>query len=143
MITVANIANATQGELLCITYELLLKSIREMKNHPEYGCKHQRHALDILTCLVSNLNFEYEIARQLFEIYIYIQGVLIKGRIDKEFERLEPLIIKLQEAYKQAMIQQQDERIVMENAETIYAGLTYGKGQINEVVLGGERGFKV
>lgn len=145
MITVSNVANASRGELLCITYELLLEAIEkageceDKKDRKPYIEK----ALEIIKMLAGDLNFEYELAHELFNLYVYVQGLLIKGKTKKEYDEAYRLIDKIYSAYKEITEKETDKEAVMQNAEAIYAGLTYGKNSIHETsVKDYNRGFK-
>lgn len=145
MVTVSNIANASQGELLCITYEMLLEEIQNAMEEQtkDERKKHIDQAVKIIKMLASDLDFRYDLAHQLFNIYVYVQGLLIKSRDHVMLEEAYKLINKLYEAYKQITENEQNKKPIMQNAEAIYAGLTYGKDSINEVSLEDfNRGYK-
>lgn len=145
MVTVSNIANASQGELLCITYEMLLEEIQKAMEEQtkDERKKHINQAVKIIKMLASDLDFRYDLANQLFNIYVYVQGLLIKSRDHVMLEEAYKLINKLYEAYKQITEDEQNKKPIMQNAEAIYAGLTYGKESINEVSLEDfNRGYK-
>ena len=145
MITVSNVVNASKGELLCITYELLLEQIElgKTSNDIEERNKHIKKAIEIIQMLVGDLNFEYELSKELFRIYVYVQGLLVNAKKREQLEEAYRLIHKLYEGFKIVAEQEEGKKPCMENAETIYAGFTYGKDRINEMSVGSEnRGFK-
>ena len=145
MITVSNIVNASRGELLCITYELLLEQI-ELATKSEIVEDRKMHvqkAIKIIQMLVSDLDFKIELSNELFRIYVYVQGLLINAKDHDKLEEAHKLIYKIYEGYKKITEEEESKKPSMQNAEAIYAGLTYGKGSINEMSLGREnRGFK-
>ncbi|MBE6023025.1 MAG: hypothetical protein E7231_07305 [Cellulosilyticum sp.] len=146
MVTVSNIVNASRGELLCITYELLLEQIElAIKSEEiEERVRLTQKAIKILQMLVGDLDFTIELSKELFRIYVYVQGQLIKGK--KETEALKEaykLIQKIYEGYKKITKEEECKKPVMQNTETIYAGLTYGRETLNEMAMGEiNRGFK-
>lgn len=145
MITVSNVVNASKGELLCITYELFLEQIELAKKSEEPAGRKQaiQKAIKIIQMLVKDLNFEYELSKELFSLYVYVQGLLINAKDDKNLDESYKLIHKIYSAYKQITEQETTKKPVMQNAETVYAGLTYGRGTINEMVMKNDnRGFK-
>ena len=77
MITVSNVVNASKGELLCITYELFLEQIELAKKSEEPAGRKQaiQKAIKIIQMLVKDLNFEYELSKELFSLYVYVQGL--------------------------------------------------------------------
>lgn len=145
MVTVSNIVNASRGELLCITYELLLEQI-ELATKNEEAEKRKNHinkAIEIIQMLVQDLDFEIELSKELFRIYVYVQGLLVNAKKNDKLEEAYKLINKIYEAYKKITAEEESKKPSMQNAEAIYAGFTYGKNSINEVTIGGEdRGFK-
>lgn len=145
MITVSNVANASKGELLCITYELLLEQIELAKKCDvlEERKKHIEKAIKIIQMLTGDLNFEVELAHELFRIYVYVQGVLINAKTNEAIDEAYKLIHKIYSSYKKIVKEESVKEPVMQNAEMVYAGLTYGKSNINETVIQGDnRGFK-
>lgn len=145
MITVSNVVNASKGELLCITYELFLEQIELAKKSEESEKRKAaiQKSIKILQMLVNDLNFEYEISKELFSIYVYVQGLLINAKDNQKLDEAYKLIHKIYSAFKQVAQQETTKQPVMQNAEVVYAGLTYGKGTINETVMKNEgRGFR-
>ena len=145
MITVSNIVNASRGELLCITYELLLERI-ELAIKSEEAVERKKYlnkAIEIVQILAGYLDFEIELSKELFRIYVYVQGLLINAKENDKLEEAYKLIDKIYQAYKKITEEEVNKRPSMQNTEAIYAGLTYGKSSINEMTIGGEnRGFK-
>lgn len=145
MVTVSNVANASQGELLCITYKLFLDHIKEAMD--KTGIEQEKHVetgIEIIKNLTENLNFKVEIASRLFEIYIYVQNLLInykyqEGNLKEAYE----LIQVIYKGYEEIVKQEKSKKPAMQNAENIYAGITYGKGILNEMTMPNtNRGFK-
>ena len=145
MITVSNIANASRGELLCITYELLLEQIEmAIKSEENERKKHLEKSVQVIKMLVGDLNFEIPLSAELFRIYVYVQGILIQAKTNHKLEEAYDLIYKIYEAFKKIASEEVNKKPSMENAEIIYAGLTYGKTEIKEAIVQDyNRGFKV
>lgn len=145
MITVSNIANASRGELLCITYELLLEQIEmAIKSEENERKKHLEKGVQIIKMLVGDLDFEIPLSAELFRIYVYVQGILIQGKTNQKLKEAYDLIHKIYEAFKKITSEEINKKPSMENAEMIYAGLTYGKTEIKETIVQDyNRGFKV
>lgn len=145
MITVSSVANASQGELLCIVYELLLKRFNQIKvSEGKARKKHIEEAVYIIKTLVEALNFEIDMAHDLFKLYVYVQGLLLAYDVknDKVEEAYE-IIYKLYKGFKEAAIKEKNSAPSMKNVQEVYAGMTYNKGQLNEIVVEGiNRGFK-
>lgn len=144
MITVSSIANASKGELLCITYELLLEQIKlAIETESSEQKKYLDKGIRIIRMLVEDLNFEIELSNELFRIYVYVQGLLIQGKSVEKLEEAYRLIDKIYQAFKKIAEEEVDKKSSIQNAEVIYAGLTYGKNEVKETVVKDyNRGFK-
>ena len=140
----ARVAQANRTELVVIIYELLLDSVNEGKRAYASGdCaegeKHIRKAQAYLQELMGSLNFKYDISSQLLRLYRYVNEQLIATIVRGEPVRLGSVceVIKgLMESFAE-VAKQDTSGPVMENSQQIYAGLTYGKGTLNEVSVDG------
>lgn len=145
------IVNAGREQLLLITYELFLKeidsSIEAIDNRDEDT--YNRNMIKVHKYhreLTDNLDMSYEISKNLLSLYIYINKLLIQSSI--KFDK-EPLVeVKkitniLQEGFNQAAKGKKSQSLI-KNSQTVYAGLTYGKGTLNETIINGtkSRGYK-
>lgn len=145
MITVSNVANASRGQLLCITYELLLEKI-DLAKQKEGQARdiEAKKAIDIVQMLVGDLDFNIDISKDLFRIYVYVQSLLIGSKEIDKLDEAYKLIEKIYLGFKEACKNEETSQPSIQNAEMIYAGMTYGKGSLNEVSLeNNRRGFEV
>lgn len=135
MITVERVANASRGELLCITYELLMESIEKIDlcEKVEEKEKYKHRVLEIIKMLIGDLDFNYELAKPLFHIYIYIQKLIIQGKSKAEYEEAYKLIEKIHKAYQEAALLDADQTPVMKNVQSVYTGYTYGLQGVSEI----------
>ena len=80
------------------------------------------------------------------ELYLYINKTIIKGYItlnEEPLEEAKKLLSTLLVGWDQAVAAEEKNGPVVQNAQQIYAGLTYGKGSLNEsIVEDKNRGFK-
>lgn len=135
----ARVTQANRSELIVIMYEIILADIKTAKESYAKGDKvtyvgELRNAQKFVLELMNALDFEYEISKQLMSLYIYLNKNLIKSmtRYDEELlGTVEMVINKLLDSFKQVS-EQDDSEPEMENTETLYAGLTYGKTSLNE-----------
>lgn len=143
MITVANIVNACPGRLLCITYEILLDHIKKAaESEAENKNYHLAKANEAIKLLTSTLDFKISLSNELFRIYVYVQSLLVSNTKKEKLEEAYRLIDKLYKAYDQ-ITEDENGMPSMQNAEAIYAGVTYGTSDVNEIYLGStNRGFK-
>ena len=146
------ITQANKTQLITILYEMVLLYIDEAENALDAGNKMEfRSAIrKIRGCmdeLMESLNFEYELAQNFLQLYVYVSRELVKASSHYEKENLEHVRLvvgQLHKAYEQ--IQNLDTSgPVMGNTQTVYAGLTYGRNTLTENIAdpGANRGFRV
>lgn len=149
-ITAVQIANATPGQLICITYQLILEQIGIAKKSKGKDEKAHKKAVEraqkFLRELMDALDFQHEISLQLMELYLYVNKLLIQSMIKEDEEPLaeaEKILHTLLSGWEEVAQQEEGKEAVMQNTQQVYAGLTYGKGNLNESVVGNQnRGFK-
>lgn len=134
------IVNAGRGELLIINYEMLLAQIDDaveaitIDNHEEFG-KSMINAHKLLRELSSSLDFQYDISKELMSIYIYVNKKLVDASIsESEADLVEAskILGVLLQGWK--LTEYEEEDPVITNGQKVYAGLTYGKNDLNEMV---------
>lgn len=146
------ITQANKTQLITILYEMVLLYLDEAEEALAADDKAMyKNALrKIRGCmneLTTSLHFEYELAQNLLQLYLYSNRELVRASIhyDKEcLHHVRAIIEKLHEAYLQ--IEPQDTSgPVMGNTQTVYAGLTYGRNTLTENIAdpAANRGFCV
>ncbi len=146
------ITQANRTQLVVVVYDIFLEYLSdaldayEEGNGDEFGLSLQM-ALECIYEMRSALDFKYEPAKNLFAIYNYAErelaGNLFKNRADN-LEEIKKMFTKLRGAYAEISRNDTSEPL-MDNIQDIYAGLTYGKTDINESFINydAERGFRV
>ena len=144
------ISQANKTEMIVILYEMLLcynedakKALEE--NHLEEFRSFNKKGRACIEELISSLHMEYEIASKLLSLYLYCNKELSKADIYKNtepIEHVEMVIRKLHKAYVE-LAKKDESGPVMQNSQTIYTGLTYGKNSLSENLSdqGENRGF--
>lgn len=146
------ISQANKTQLITILYEMVLLYIDEAKkaldaeNRMEYKSV-IRKIRGCINELTGSLNFEYELAQNLLQLYLYVNRELVKAssHYDKEnLEHIRKVIEQLHAAYKEIEVQDTSGP-VMGNTQTVYAGLTYGRNTLTENISdsSSNRGFCV
>ena len=145
------ITQANKTELIVILYEIVLGYMEDAEVALEAGnITEFREALrKVRSCfgeLIASLNLDYELAARLLSLYLYCNRELTKADVRKEKEPLmhiRSVIGKLLEAYRE-LAGQDTSGPVMQNSQTVYAGLTYGKNSLSENLAdqGANRGFR-
>lgn len=144
-------ANAT--ELVVIVYEMALVFLQEGKEagqQQNWGAYEEaiRKTRGCINELLQSLHFEYEPAKELYKLYMFCIRRLAYAQVRREPSVLEEVVSvldKLREAYAQ-IAPTNPAAPVMSNTQTVYSGLTYGKGAaLAEDVTGqsGNRGMLV
>ena len=141
------ITQANKTELIVILYEMYLDYLREAENTVQDKKSFReaiRKARNCLNELMNSLNFDYETAYRLFQLYLYVSREMTSADISadaKPLKNCRMVIEKLLTAYREVS-RQDSSGPVMENTQTVYAGLTYGKGKLTEsLAYQGNRGL--
>ena len=132
------ITRANKTQMIVILYDMVLTYLEdaveafEKNNHKEYRWNIDR-AKDCIDELLNSLHMEYEIAAILKGLYFFYKRELTTAAVRMQKEKILPVIQMIKElknSYEQVAAQDTSAPI-MENAQTIYAGLTYGKDSLN------------
>ena len=157
------ITQANKTELIIILYEMLSQYIEDAKSSIQIGDKKQvvieiRRATQCVDELIASLNLEYPLGINLFRLYQYIKRELLNVKTEsiesnieqmqanteavKSLEHIILIVHGLHEAYAEIVIEDKS-GAVMTNTQTVYAGMTYGKKDINENMDSGveKRGY--
>lgn len=133
------ITQANRSELVLIKFEMLFVYIDDIcedfqKEDQQQMTNHIRYADAVLKSFQETLNFQYEIAGRLYALYDFHRRQLAKIFIHhslKELEQSRKMLQQLYEAFA-ASAKQDTSEPLMQNAQQVYAGYTYGKNNINE-----------
>lgn len=144
------VSQANKTELVVITYDIIIGEIDDARlmlgdgridsARDSLGC-----ALRFLAELMSSLDFKYGISKKLMSLYEYVQRILVASQVsgtDKGLESAGNVLEGLRCSFHEIASQDKSEP-VMQNTQSIYAGLTYGRGSLNEMNMtdGTNRGF--
>lgn len=141
-------ANAT--ELVVILYDMALEYLEEgmVAENEELLSDAIRKARGCINELLSSLHVEYEVARQMQSLYLFCIRRLATAARKKDkapIKEVQQVLMPLRDAYKK-IAEQNPAGPVMQNAQTVYSGLTYGKTASlseNLTEAGGGRGMFV
>lgn len=146
------ITQANKTQLITILYEMILIYVGEARDAHGKGKRADfrnsiRKARNCVNELLGSLHFEYALSVNFLQLYLYVNrelaGADVRNSI-RPLENVEKVIGGLHKAYKK-LEGMDDSGAVMENVQTVYAGLTYGKNNLNENLTdqGFNRGFRV
>lgn len=146
------ISQANSTELVVILYEMLLEYLQEAKEACQSEkSEEQKEALrkvrGCLNELMQSLNLAYEPAPTLMQIYLYLVRRLAHCEMRGEeaiYDESIKIITSLCDAYRQ-LVPLNQKGPVMNNSQTVYAGLTYGRNNLTENMAdqGSNRGMFV
>ena len=158
------ITQANPTELVVILYEMMLCYLEDAttavqsdkKEALNEGAASQeadlfreavRKARGCLNELINSLNLEYEPAPALMQLYMFCVRRLALSELRRDAKLLDEIrhvIEPLHDAYQQIAAQNNDGP-VMNNSQSVYAGLTYGRNTLTENMAdqGANRGMLV
>jgi len=146
------ITQANRTQLVVIVYEMLLVYLEDAVKAHEAGDKDEyvRNidlARECIGQMRTGLNFKYSVAKNLFSIYCFADRELAKDRYSFKTDNLDVIkmiFTKLHDAYY-TVSERDDSEPLMDNIQSVYAGLTYGRTDVNETVTnyGAKRGYLV
>ena len=165
---VARISQANRSQLTVVIFDIIIDEItcaveiwescknvipgQKRKDMPKEDLRQYEDSLKMARNftgeLIESLNLKYQTARELRPIYVFVNREIIYALLSGNAEKLAEvadIMRKLRDSFEEISHQDFSEPL-MENTQKIYAGLTYGKGQLNEIsvdVNQASRGFKV
>lgn len=133
------ITHANRSQLTVIIYEMLLSYLEDIRTAHTASDRLEfragiRHATGCVDELMRALNYEYELSTGLLQLYMYVKKELILADIRNNPENLrgvQVVIEGLRAAFDEVSHQDASEPLMM-NTQDVYAGLTYGRKELNE-----------
>jgi len=155
---VLRIASATPVQLVVINHELIVAFLAEALDTADNPDEAPLFAYNIdkakngLLQLIEGLDFEVEIAHELYNLYLYANERLTKAFFERDLEISKAILVEIQEMFQtllegwQSIVDTPDDRILEEvvpDGHQVFAGLTYGRDGLSEYVKEDDsRGFK-
>jgi flagellar protein FliS len=149
---ILRITQANKTGLVVILYDMTITYLEDALVSFDQGDKEDyrqniQSAKGCLDELLASLHMEYELAGNLKSLYYFYKRELTSAAILEKKEQLQPIIAMLKElkaSYEQVAAQDTSAPL-MENTQTVYAGLTYGKSSLNVDLAdqGTNRGFRI
>ncbi|MCQ2506474.1 MAG: flagellar protein FliS [Lachnospiraceae bacterium] len=145
------ITQASQSELVVIMFDIILSDIEDAKEDyrmlriDDY-VKDLRHAQKFVQELMSVLDYSFSISYALMSLYVFVRKTLVAAEIGRRPEKLDHAVSVLEKLRTGFVgVSEQDKSgPVMQNAQQVYVGMTYGHGTLNESVIDAsdyKRGF--
>ncbi len=142
------ISQANKSGLVVILYDMFLTYMKEAKAcEPKSAelCTSIRNSRNVLSELIVSLHMEYDVAKSTCELYRYVERQLIIADVRRDasgLDHAQSVMQRLRDAYAE-VAKQDTSAPLMQNADTVYAGMTYGKTDVNtgSTAAGTNRGF--
>lgn len=146
------ISQANKSRIIVIVYELADKYLDESIQNKQAGdmeayVQSCHQAMKCITHLMNALDENYDLSNPLLSLYAYFNREISMAAARYDEKRLlwvKEQLKSLSEAFTE-VAKADASSPVMGNAQTIYAGLTYGKESLNESMYdeGTRRGYTV
>lgn len=138
----ARVCQANRSELVVIIYELMLDSIGEAREAFERGEEETaitelKRAQGCLQEMRGSLDFQYGVSHRLVKLYRYVNEQFahsITRRRDVNLDSCERVLQGLMSGFSE-VAKQDTSNPVMGGSQQVYAGLTYGRGSLNEIAV--------
>lgn len=133
------ITQANPTQMIVILYEMTLCYVRDAEAALERGQRAElrdavRKARGCISELMRSLNLKYQPAPALLGVYGFCIRRLAAAEAGETMQALleiEKVILPLHDAYEQ-IADRNSAGAVMNNSQTVYAGLTYGRNSLTE-----------
>jgi flagellar protein FliS len=136
------VTQASKSELIVILYEMILTEIMEAKEAYEKGDlivfdKELKKSQKYVNELINALDYKYPISYDLLNLYLYTNKRIITAIIKRNPVSLDSAISVLKKLLTgfEGVSKEDKSGPMMRNTQQLYAGLTYGKGKLNETYI--------
>lgn len=138
----ARITQASKSELVVILYEMSLVRIEEaekayQENDLSNFDKELKSAQKYVSELMAALDYRYKISYDLLSLYLYTSKHIIKAIVKQNpltLQYAKTILTKLLSGFEEVS-KADTSGPMMRNTQQLYAGLTYGKGALNETFI--------
>lgn len=144
------ISQCNRSGLVVIMYDIFFAYLDDAKaSHEAEVWDDYKEALRggerVLSELISSLNFSYDMAKNLYSIYVFCRDSLAKSMYKRnltDMAHARRLMEKLYDGFVHAAAQDTSEPL-MKNTQQVYAGYTYGRDNLVETCQDSDisRGF--
>ncbi len=133
------VTQASKSELTVVLYEMILTELKEAREAFAKGDmtgfdKELKLAQKYVTELQATLNYSYSISYDLLSLYLFVNKRIIQAivrRIPDSLDSAESIMNKLLVGFE-GVTKTDHSGPMMRNTQQVYAGLTYGRGYLNE-----------
>lgn len=144
------LTQCNKGGMIVIMYDIMFAYIKDAEDaHREDDYEGFKEAVGraqrVVNELAGALDFQYEVSRELYRLYMFVRETLALAVVKNSAEGLADIrevLMNLYEGFTEAAKQDHSDSL-MRNAQQVYAGITYGKNNLTETFQDPEtsRGF--
>jgi flagellar protein FliS len=138
----ARITQASRSELTVILYEMILTELADAEEAFQQGelpsfDRGLKQAQKYVSELMATLDYKYAISYDLMSLYLYVNKRIITAIMKRNPEPLDSAqsVLKKLLVGFEGVSKQDKSGPMMRNTQKLYAGLTYGRGTLNETFL--------
>ena len=133
------ISQSNRSGLLVVVYDIIFAYMDDAKESLAAG-GYEGFRVSLLKAqrgideLIQALDFQYEVSKNLYPLYVFAKEAMAKAVIKKDVQELEgaeTVLRNLYEAFTEAAGQDHSSPL-MQNTQQVYAGMTYGKNNLTE-----------
>ena len=143
------ITQANNVQMIIISYEMIETYLEDAVNATDQSLYVENIDLAkrCIEEMMNNLHYEYDLAKSLKELYLYMKKRLRQAVWENDraaVEEVRSMIDGLKDSYSK-IADQDDSLPLMQNAQSVVAGITYGRNQILDEVSQdvSNRGYRV
>lgn len=136
---VLRVSQANTSQLHVILQDIIIERLQEsLTIYEDAGreayAAYMKKTQQFMQELMAGLNIGSAVAKEVLSIYLYVNEKIIASYIQRQPVNTEQLISIMQRlrASFGTVSEQDSEEPIMKNTQQVYAGLTYGKGYLNE-----------
>lgn len=145
------LCQCNNGEMIVIMYDIVFAYMDEAKKAHENASYEEYKAVikktqEGIDTLIGALDFKYDLAKDLYKLYVYTKNCLAKAIYQNKTQGLEEAEKILKRLYTSfcEVAKTDTSGPLMKNTQQIYAGMTYGRNTLNENCFeDNQRGFLV
>lgn len=143
------LSQCNKGEMIVIMYDIVFAYIDDAKKAHEQGERETyktalRKAQNSIDALTKALDFKYEVAKNLNQLYVHSKNLLAKAMYQNKTDGIkeaEDILKRLYSSFCEAA-KTDTSGPLMRNVQQVYAGYTYGRKSLNENIINDyHRGF--
>lgn len=146
------ISQSNASGLVVVTYDIMFSNLEDAKAaHAKEEWESYKQALRqaqrAIQELIDSLNFSYDMAKELYPIYVYCRDKLAEAMYKRSLSELEDTARLMRKLYVsfEKVAENDTSAPIMKNTQQVYAGYTYGRDDVVENCqeLNKSRGFLV